>query len=75
MDVIQKIFGKAKDGNVVNIQFVALYKKEQQIKWSFKLRAALFGMFLTWNIPIFCCGKKICRYPLKGIGKFTLKSL
>ena len=37
MNIIQEIFDDARDGNIVNIQFVSFNKEKQQVEWSLEL--------------------------------------
>jgi len=37
VDIIQEVVDNIGDGNIINIQFIPLNKKEQEVKWAFKL--------------------------------------
>ena len=38
MNIIKKIVRDLRNGNIIDIQFVPFYKKQQEIEWPFKLR-------------------------------------
>ena len=49
MNIIEKIFGDFCNGDIINVQFVPFYKKQQQVERPFELRKFYLKCFFHFN--------------------------